>query len=94
MMYSGYGYGTGIVFSVLAIAAGAIMYWAVTAPAHGFRLSTVGVVLMIVGAAGLLVSMGLFAASRAHDRGPRRSTYDRQAVDSQGRQTLVHEEVR
>jgi hypothetical protein len=94
MMYSGYGYGTGIVFSALAITAGAIMYWAITAPAHGFRVSTVGVVLMLVGAAGLLISVGLLAASRVHDRGPRRSTYDHQSIDSQGRETLVHEEVR
>src|ERR1700722_10297578 len=46
MMYSGSGYGTAMVFSILAIAAGAVMYWAITAPAHGFRVSTVGVVLM------------------------------------------------
>jgi hypothetical protein len=94
MMYSGYGYGTGIVFSVLAITAGAIMYWAITAPATGFRISTVGVVLMLVGAGGILISLALFGASRVHDRGPRRSTYDRQAIDSQGRESLVHEEVR
>ena len=89
MMYSAYGYGTGIVFSVLAIAVGAIMYWAITAPATGFRVSTVGVVLMLVGAAGLLISVALFGASRVHNR----STYDRQAIDSQGRESLVHEEV-
>jgi O-antigen ligase len=85
------GYGTGIVFSFLAIAAGAIMYWAVTAPAHGFRLSTVGVILMIVGGAGLLVSGALFATSR---NGTRRSTYDHKAIDAQGRETTVHNEVR
>jgi hypothetical protein len=33
-------------FSVLAIAVGAVMYWAVTSQGHGFRLSTVGVILM------------------------------------------------
>jgi hypothetical protein len=41
---------TGMVFSIFAMAAGAIMYWAVTAQGHGFRFSTVGVILMIVGA--------------------------------------------
>jgi hypothetical protein len=94
MLYSAYGYGTGIVFSVLAIAVGAVMYWAITAPAHGFRVSTVGVVLMIVGAGGLVISAALFAGSRSHDRGPRRSTYDRTSIDSQGRESLVHEERR
>ena len=86
-----YRYGTGIVFSILAIAAGAIMYWAVTAPTHGFRLSTVGVVLMVVGAAGFVISSAMYATSRAHDR--HRSTYERHAVDAQGQQTLVREEV-
>jgi len=35
---------TGMVFSTIAIAAGAVMYWAVTSQGHGFRLSTVGVI--------------------------------------------------
>ena len=86
-----YRYGTGVVFSILAIAAGAIMYWAVTAPTHGFRLSTVGVVLMLLGAAGLVISSALYASSRAHDR--HRSSYERQTVNAQGQQTLVHEEA-
>ncbi|MGD0082896.1 MAG: hypothetical protein ABSD78_06820 [Acidimicrobiales bacterium] len=85
------GYGTGIVFSILAITAGAIMYWAVTTPTHGFKLSTVGVVLMIAGGAGLLISAALFATQRNSSR---RSTYDQQTVDAQGRETAVHEEVR
>ena len=33
---------TGMGFSTVAIAAGAIMYWAVTYQGHGFRFSTVG----------------------------------------------------
>ncbi len=31
----------GMVFSVIAIAAGAVMYWAVTSHGTGFRISTV-----------------------------------------------------
>jgi len=90
-MNNGSGYGTGIVFSIMAMAAGAIMYWAVTAPTHGFKLSTVGVVLVIAGAAGLVISAALFASSRSAGR---RSTYDKQSVDAQGRETVVHEQVR
>ena len=41
---------TGMVFSLISITAGAVMYWAVTSSGHGFRLSTVGVILMVVGA--------------------------------------------
>jgi hypothetical protein len=78
-------------FSILAIVAGAVMYWAITAPTHGFKLATVGIVLMVAGAAGLVISGVLFGTSR---NGNRRSTYDKQSVDSQGRETVVHEEVR
>jgi hypothetical protein len=92
MTYIGTRYGTAVVFSILAIAAGAVMYWAITAPAHGFRVSTVGVVLMLAGAAGLVISTALFAAFNAN--GNRRSTYHQQTVDAQGRATSVHEEVR
>ena len=83
---------TGMVFSTIAIAAGAIMYWAVTYQGHGFRLSTVGVILMIVGAVGLVASTIIFGMSRrpagSHDR-----SFDRQTTDSQGGATTVHEEV-
>ncbi|MGC9960931.1 MAG: hypothetical protein ABSE47_03395 [Acidimicrobiales bacterium] len=81
-------YGTGIAFSIVAIAAGAIMYWAVTAPTHGFKLATVGIVLMIAGAAGLVIATTLFSTSRN-----RRSTYAKRS-DGQGRETVVREEVR
>jgi hypothetical protein len=47
----------GISVSLVFIAAGAILKWAVTATASGVNLATVGVVLMIVGAAGLLLSL-------------------------------------
>jgi len=84
---------TGMFFSTVAIAAGAVMYWAVTATQdHGFRLSTVGVILMIVGAVGLVVSSIVFGTSR-RSTGSRRHTYDREATDSLGRSTAVHEEV-
>jgi hypothetical protein len=85
----------GMFFSVVAIAAGAVMYWAVTATqGHGFRLSTVGVILMVVGAVGLVASMIVFAMSRRTTGGASgHHTYDRQAIDSQGRSTEVHEEV-
>jgi len=36
---------TGMVFSIIAIGAGAVMYGAVTAQGHGFRFSTVEVIL-------------------------------------------------
>jgi hypothetical protein len=89
-MYNAYGYGTGMAFSIVAIIAGAVMYWAITAPTHGFRLSTVGVVLMVAGIAGFVISAVLLATSRGRSR----STYDQQSVNAQGVGTSVHEEVR
>ena len=83
----------GMGFSIVAIAAGAVMYWAVTSHGHGFRLSTVGVILMIAGAVGLVVSIVVFSMSR-QATGSRQHTYDREATDSEGRSTVVHEEVR
>jgi hypothetical protein len=83
----------GMFFSTVAIAAGAIMHWAVTTTGHGFNVSTVGIILMIAGAVGLVVSMIVFGTSRRPAGiGPR--TFDRQATDSEGRSTAVHEEVR
>jgi hypothetical protein len=83
----------GMFFSTVAIAAGAVMYWAITTTQnHGFRLSTIGVILMIVGAIGLVISSIVFATSRRLT-GSRHHTYDRAATDSQGRSTEVHEEV-
>jgi hypothetical protein len=81
----------GMVLSAIAVAAGAIMYWAITYQGPGFRLSTVGVILMIVGAFGFVVSTIIFAVSR----GPRRTTrhsMDRQVVDSQRNSSSVHED--
>ena len=84
---------TGMFFSVVAIAAGAIMHWAVTTTGHGFNVSTVGIILMVVGAVGLVASIIVFGMSRRPaGSGPR--TYDRQVTDSEGRSTAVHEEVR
>jgi hypothetical protein len=84
---------TGMVFSTISIAAGAVMYWAVTSTqSHGFRLSTVGVILMIVGAIGLAVSATIFGSSR-RTTGRRYHSYDREVTDAQGRTAAVHEEV-
>ena len=83
---------TGMVFSVIAITAGAVMYWAVTSQGHGFRLSTVGVILMVVGGVGLVASAIIFGVSR-RPVVSRDHTFDRETTDAQGRSTAVHEYV-
>ncbi len=53
----------GIGVSVFLVAAGAVLYWAVTADVEGVDLDVVGVILMVVGALGLL--WALVASSTA-----------------------------
>jgi hypothetical protein len=50
--------------SLFAIAVGAILKFAVTAQLAGIDISTVGVILMVVGAIGLTVSVWLIMADR------------------------------
>ena len=52
-------------FSLSAITLGAILKFAVTAQVAGISISTVGVILMVVGAIGLIVSLWLILAGRA-----------------------------
>lgn len=52
----------GIGISVFLIAVGAILAFAVDVSADGFDLDTVGVILMVVGAIGLLASLTIFGS--------------------------------
>jgi len=79
-------------FSILVLAAGAVMHWAVSTTGHGFNVSTVGIILMVVGAVGLVASGIVFAMSR-RPVGSGKRTYDREATNAQGQSTTVHEEV-
>lgn len=81
----------GMVFSSIAVAAGAIMYWAMTYQGHGFRFSTIGVILMVVGAFGFIASAVVFGVSRG-SIGSNRHSLDRQVVDSSGNASSLHEE--
>lgn len=83
----------GMVVSAISIAIGAIMYWAVTYQGHGFRLSTVGLILMIVGAAGFVVSSVVFGISRG-SVGGRRHSLDRQVTDASGQTSSIHEQTK
>lgn len=44
----------GIGISAFLIAAGAVLFWAVTGDVEGVNLDAVGVILMVVGAIGLV----------------------------------------
>lgn len=47
----------GIGTSIVLIAAGAILKWAVNADVSGIELTTVGTILLIIGILGLIISL-------------------------------------
>jgi uncharacterized YccA/Bax inhibitor family protein len=53
--------------SLFLIACGAILTFAVTKQVNGIDLSTIGVILMIVGALGLLITLVMLSARRRTD---------------------------
>ena len=65
----------GTAVSLLMIAAGAIMTWAVSATVSGVNINAVGVILMVIGAVGLVLSIvfwsswGGFGGADRHDGG-------------------------
>jgi hypothetical protein len=69
----------GIGVSLILIAVGAVLAFAVTADAEGIEVSTVGWILMLVGALGLLLSL-LFWGDRTWGR---RATYVEEGPDDE-----------
>jgi hypothetical protein len=51
----------GIGTSLFLIAVGAILYFAVNADVSGLEISTIGLILMVVGVIGLLISLFMVA---------------------------------
>jgi len=58
----------GIGTSLFLIAVGAILYFAVNADISGLEISTIGIILMVVGVIGLLISL-FFLSSARRDTG-------------------------
>lgn len=59
----------GLVTSIIVFAVGAILDWAVTVQdQHGFNVSKVGVILMIVGVVGAVLSIIVMAVGNTHRR--------------------------
>jgi hypothetical protein len=52
----------GIAISLLMIAGGAIMRYAVTVQGHGFNVHTTGMILMVIGAIGAVLSIAFWAS--------------------------------
>jgi hypothetical protein len=65
----------GIGVSLILIAAGAILTWAVHTQVSGVSINTIGVILMVVGAAGLLLSLMFWSSWGGFGGYSRRRTY-------------------
>jgi hypothetical protein len=59
---------TSIGGSLFLLALGAILYFAVSVEAEGFSINTIGLILMIVGGVGLLISMFMSASADQAER--------------------------
>jgi hypothetical protein len=64
----------GLGVSLFLIAVGAILTWAVNATVSGLDINAVGVILLVVGAAGLLLSMLFWSSWGGHGYATRRRT--------------------
>ena len=56
--------------SLFLIAVGAILYFAVTADLAGIEIATVGLILMIIGVLGLVITLFLLGRTRRDGREP------------------------
>ena len=82
--------GTGV--SLILIAVGAVLTWAVNVTISGFNVHTVGIILLVVGVVGLLLSL-VFWSSWA---GPGYFSRRRTVTDSgsgYGRRTAVEDDA-
>jgi hypothetical protein len=68
----------GIGTSLFLIAVGAILYFAVNADISGLEISTIGIILMVIGVIGLLISLFVLSSYR---RGPADRTVVRDRRD-------------
>ena len=78
----------GIGISILVGAVGAILRYAVTAPTnqHGFNIHTGGVILMIAGGIGLLLSILFFSSFAPFGRRDQSSSRREEVVTQDGHQ--------
>ena len=58
----------GIGGSLFLIALGAILYWAVNVEAEGFSINTIGLILLIVGVIGLVLTLIMTADANKAER--------------------------
>jgi hypothetical protein len=80
----------GLGTSIFLIAVGAILDFAVTVNTPGFNIHTVGVILMVVGVIGLVLSMIFWGSwGGVH----RRAVYTDGTVPARRRRRVIDEEI-
>jgi len=65
----------GIGVSLILIAAGAILTWAINVSSSGFNINTIGIILMVVGAIGIILSLMFWSSWGGVGGTRRRTTY-------------------
>jgi hypothetical protein len=92
----------GIPVSLILIAAGAILTWGVTDEPSGLNLDAIGVVLMVVGIVGLILTLllwrswwgpGYWGGAAYAEGGPARPWYDRGSWGRTRRTTYVEDDA-
>jgi hypothetical protein len=78
----------GIGVSVFLFAVGAILTFAVNATVSGLDIATVGVILMVAGALGLIMTVAVFGR-----RGGSRQTVVEEYDDVDGRRRVVRDDI-
>jgi hypothetical protein len=80
----------GLGTSIFLIAVGAILDFAVTVNTPGFNIHTVGLILMVVGVIGLVMSMVFWGSwGGVH----RRAVYSEGALPPRRRRRVIDEEI-
>jgi hypothetical protein len=79
----------GIVLVAISVSLGAMTYWAVTEQVNGSRHPRVGPILLLVGAAGTVVSAYAFSMFRSSEHP--HHTFDRQLLIPDGGCRSIHQ---
>jgi sulfite exporter TauE/SafE len=82
--------GMGLGTSIFLIAVGAILDFAVTVSTPGFNIHTMGLILMVVGVIGLVMSMIFWGSWSGFHR---RAVYSDGAVPPRRRRRVIDEEI-